>query len=168
MKEWNSLPLIRVFREILLSRWTYFFVRLALALLFVYAGSIKLTDPKAFARVISHFDLLPEPLLPVVAVGLPAIEVLAGLALAFDRSAGLYGVSGLLLFFVAVLGFGVLYDLDIDCGCFGPEDLAEHEGLAHAFFRDLWLICAAAFLYWSRFVRGRRLCGQQAYSKSIQ
>ncbi len=131
-------------------RWFYLFVRLAIALMFIYAGSLKLVDPKAFARIISHYDLLPEPLLPVVAIGLPAIEVLAGLALMFNMPAGLYGITGLLLLFVTILGYGVLNELDIDCGCFGPEELASRAGLAHAFYRDLVVMGAVAYLHWYR------------------
>ena len=138
------------------SRWPYLLVRLALGAIFIYAGSLKLIDPKAFARTISHYGLVPEPLLPAVAIGLPAIEVLAGIALILDLRPGLYAVSGLLLLFVAVLGYGVLNDMNIDCGCFGPEELAERNGLAHALYRDLMFIGAAAFLHWSRFVRHRR------------
>jgi uncharacterized membrane protein YphA (DoxX/SURF4 family) len=141
---------------ILSSRWPYLLVRVALAAIFIYAGSLKLMAPKAFARTISHYGLVPEPFLPVVAIGLPTIEVLAGIALILDLRPGLYTVSGLLIFFVAVLGYGVLNDMDIDCGCFGPEELAEHNGLLHAFYRDLTLIGAVAFLHWSRFVRHRR------------
>jgi uncharacterized membrane protein YphA (DoxX/SURF4 family) len=138
------------------SRWPYLLVRVALAAIFIYAGSLKLIDPKAFARTISHYGLVPEPLLPVVAIGLPAIEVFAGIALILDFLPGLYTVSALLLLFVAVLGYGVLNDMNIDCGCFGPEELAERNGLAHALYRDLTLIGAVAFLHWSRFVRHHR------------
>jgi uncharacterized membrane protein YphA (DoxX/SURF4 family) len=138
---------------LLLSRWCYLLVRLAIALLFIYAGSLKLMDPKAFARTLFHYGLVPDPLLPVVAIGLPAIEVLAGLALVFDLRAGLYGVSALLLLFLAVLGYGVLNQLDIDCGCFGPDEIAERRGLGHALLRDLAFVGAAVFLHWSRFAR---------------
>jgi uncharacterized membrane protein YphA (DoxX/SURF4 family) len=65
--------------KILLSLRFYLCVRIALALLFIYAGTGKLIDPKAFARTIFHFGVVPESLLPVVAIGLPAAEVLAGL-----------------------------------------------------------------------------------------
>ncbi len=153
----NAIFKAKVFvLEIFGSRWPYLIVRVALAVMFIYAGSLKLMDPKAFARTISHFDLIPEPLLPVVAIGLPAIEVIVGIALILDGRPGLYGASGLLLLFVAVLGFGVLNDLDIDCGCFGPAELAERTGITQAFYRDLVLIGAVAFLHWSRFVRDRR------------
>jgi uncharacterized membrane protein YphA (DoxX/SURF4 family) len=148
-----------------LSRRPYLFVRIGLGVIFIYAGSLKLMDPRAFARTISHYGLLPEPLLPIVAIGLPATELLAGVALIFNLSPGLYGVSGLLLLFVAVLGYGVLHDMDINCGCFGPEELADHRGLSHAFFRDLTLMGAAAFLHWSRRARDRQSLSERSAQK---
>lgn len=160
------MQIVRFLRQVLGSRWLYLFVRIALALLFIYAGSLKLIDPKAFARAISHWGLVPEPLLPVVAIGLPALEVIAGLALFFDLRVGLYAVSGLLLFFVCVLAYGVLNDMNIDCGCFGPDELAEKKGLAHAFYRDLVFLGAVAFLFWWRFVRRRESVSHKATQQS--
>jgi uncharacterized membrane protein YphA (DoxX/SURF4 family) len=139
------------------SRWLYVIVRIALAGVFIYAGSLKLMDPKAFARIISHYDLVPEIFLPVVAIGLPAVEVLAGIALVFDLRPGLYGISAMMVLFVAVLGYGIYSEMDVDCGCFGPEELASKEGLARAFYRDLALLGVVVFLHWSRLVRNR-LC----------
>ncbi|MCK9227749.1 MAG: DoxX family membrane protein [Syntrophorhabdaceae bacterium] len=142
-----------------MSRTVYFAVRLALAAIFIYAGSAKLLDPKAFARIISHWDLVPELFLPVVAIGLPLLEVLAGIALIFDMRIGLHTISGMMIMFIIVLGYGVLLGLDVDCGCFGAEDLQERQGLQHAFYRDLVFLGAVIFLYWSRFMRNRRLPG---------
>ncbi|OPY72505.1 MAG: Methylamine utilization protein MauE [Syntrophorhabdus sp. PtaU1.Bin002] len=157
MERRTILQIKGFFRGMLLSRWPYLFVRIVLAAIFIYAGSLKLVDPKAFARIISHYGLLPEPLLPVVAIGLPIAEVFAGVALIFNLRPGLYGVSVLVLLFVVVLGYGVLTEMDIDCGCFGPEELAGRRGLARAFYRDLALLGAVVFLHWSRLVRDRRL-----------
>jgi uncharacterized membrane protein YphA (DoxX/SURF4 family) len=96
------------FRKGLVRPWPYRIVRLALAALFIYAGVIKLFDPQAFAAIISSYDLVPEALLPVFAVGLPVIETAAGLALVFDRPWGLHLVTVMLVFFVLVLGNGIL------------------------------------------------------------
>jgi uncharacterized membrane protein YphA (DoxX/SURF4 family) len=148
---WNFL------HDMLSSPRLYFFVRVTLALVFIYAGLIKLADTKAFARTVSQYGLLPEPLLPVVAVSLPSIEALAGCALVFDLGTGLYAISGLLLLFASLLGYGVLKNMDIDCGCFGPAEIAEHKGLTHAFLRDLALIGVVAFLQLSRFARRQSL-----------
>jgi hypothetical protein len=114
-------------------------------------------DPKAFARTIDAYQIVPEPLLPVVAVGLPLLETLAGLALFFDVHWGLAVISGLLGLFIAVLGYGILMDLDVDCGCFGAADLARRDALHQAFTRDLVLaVVVIPFLYFSRRLRGYR------------
>jgi hypothetical protein len=58
--------------------------------------------------------------------------------------------------FVFVLGYGVLNDLNVDCGCFGAEELAQQESLRIAFYRDLFLAgIIIPFLYMSRRVQSR-------------
>ena len=125
-------------RTILQSRWPDRVIRGILAFLFIYGGGLKLADPKAFAATLSHYDLIPEMLLPVVAIGLPALEVAAGTALLFNIRGGLTVITGLLVLFVAVLGYGILSDLNVDCGCFGPEEIAGQQSLRQAFIRDLF------------------------------
>jgi uncharacterized membrane protein YphA (DoxX/SURF4 family) len=142
-------------RAILHSRWPDLAIRGILAFLFMYGGGLKLMDPKAFAATISHYDLIPEVLLPVVAIGLPALEVAAGTALLFNVRGGLTMITGLLALFVAVLGYGILSDLNVDCGCFGPEEIAGQQSLRQAFVRDLLLIGAASFLYYTRRARAK-------------
>jgi uncharacterized membrane protein YphA (DoxX/SURF4 family) len=143
-----------IFRQGWVHPWSYRIVRMALAVLFIYAGVTKLFDPKAFAAIISAYDLVPEALLPFLAVGLPLIETVAGLALLLDRPWGLPLITGLLVLFVLVLGYGILGDLDVDCGCFGAEELDKRAALRAAFYRDLVLIgVVAPYLYFCRRVR---------------
>ena len=130
--------------------WLYHLLRLSLACIFIYAGFIKLLDPRAFAHAIAQYDLLPEGLLPMVAVGLPALELLAGLGLVIEVRGSLTLVVILLLIFLVILGYAVWQNLDIDCGCFTAEDLTGQEGLKMAFRRDLFMIGATLFLYWRR------------------
>ena len=132
----------------------YGIVRIALAALFIYAGVIKLFDPKAFAATISAYDLVPEILLPFFAVGLPLIEAAAGMALMLNRSWGLHLITGLLGLFVFVLGYGIIGNLDVDCGCFGASELEKQAGLRTAFYRDLLLVGAVVpYLYLCRRVQ---------------
>lgn len=145
-------------RNILTSPWPYKIVRFALAALFIYGGVVKLFDPKDFAATISTYDLVPELFLPVVAIGLPIIEVIAGIALLFDRIWGHHLITILLAVFVFVLGYGVLGNLNVDCGCFGAEELDKQAGLRAAFYRDLALIgIVMPYLYVARRVRARAL-----------
>jgi uncharacterized membrane protein YphA (DoxX/SURF4 family) len=141
-------------RNVLTSPVLYRVVRLGLAILFIYAGVTKLLDPKAFARIISAYGIVPETLLPVVAVGLPLLETLAGIALLLDIRGSLAVISGLLGLFISILGFGILKDLNVDCGCFGTEELAQQDSLRQAFYRDLALIgIIVPYLYLSRWTR---------------
>ncbi|MBU2490287.1 MAG: DoxX family protein [Proteobacteria bacterium] len=132
-------------------KWAYHLVRLALALVFVVAGAAKISDPKAFAVLISHYGLVPDFLLAPAAVGLPLAEILLGLGLAGDIKGSLAGVSALIVLFLFVLWFGILKGLDVDCGCFSTRELAEHAGLRAALYRDFGFAAMAAFLYGCRF-----------------
>jgi hypothetical protein len=57
----------------------------------------------------------------------------------------------MLVLFMTVLVYGINLGLDIDCGCFGPEDpeLA-YKGLKTALARDMVMMTGVMFLYWSR------------------
>ncbi|MFZ5448700.1 MAG: DoxX family protein [Thermodesulfobacteriota bacterium] len=130
--------------------WLYHFLRLALAGIFIFAGVIKLFDPKAFARAIAQYDLVPEGLLPLVAIGLPALEVLAGLGLMLEIRGSLTIITALLFVFLVILGYAVWQNLDIDCGCFTADELDAQHNVRTALWRDLIMIGATLFLYWRR------------------
>ena len=102
--------------------WAYKLSRWGLGGIFIYAGSIKLLEPKTFAVLIDAYGIVPESLLVLVAVALPALEVAAGIGLLLDIKGSLSMISGLLALFIAILGYGIWMGLDVDCGCFGPEE----------------------------------------------
>jgi uncharacterized membrane protein YphA (DoxX/SURF4 family) len=137
-------------KEIIESPWMYRVIRFILGSIFLYAGFIKLIDPKAFARVISQYDIVPDFLLAPLAVGLPAIEFLAGLGLILNIRGSLSVIFSLLLVFTAVLGYGILNDLNVDCGCFSPEEITGQNNLRQAFYRDLFMIAGVFLLFFSR------------------
>jgi uncharacterized membrane protein YphA (DoxX/SURF4 family) len=134
----------------LISLWPYRLIRLGLGVIFVWAGLAKLVDLEAFAGIISIYELVPESLLVPVAIGLPVLELAAGLGLILDVRGSLSITCGLLVMFAFVLWFGILKDLDIDCGCFSADELGEHGGLRLAFYRDLGMIAGVLYLYWWR------------------
>jgi uncharacterized membrane protein YphA (DoxX/SURF4 family) len=125
----------------------YQLVRVGLGGVFLCAGVIKLMDPRGFARAIAQFGLLPEPLLPLVAVGLPALELLAGAGLVFEVRGSLSAIAALLGVFLLVLGYAILNDLDVDCGCFTVDELNARTSVKYAFLRDLIMVAAVLFLW---------------------
>jgi uncharacterized membrane protein len=144
------------FTRIILSLWFQRIIRFALGAVFIYAGITKLVDPKAFAKIISQYDLVPESLLAPVAIGLPVLEVLAGIGLFFAVRGSLSVTLGLLVTFVCVLWYGILKNLDIDCGCFSPLELKSQASLWHAFYRDIGMITAVGYLFIADWVSGNK------------
>ena len=141
-----------------LLTWIYRLVRWFLGGIFIYSGATKLLAPQIFAVLIDAYGFVPEGLLMPVAVILPVLEVLAGLGLLFDIHGSLAVINGLLLLFAAILGYGIWIGLDVDCGCFGPEDpeAEAFHGLRPALYRDMVMLTAVAFLYgWRRYCRVR-------------
>jgi uncharacterized membrane protein YphA (DoxX/SURF4 family) len=133
-------------RKILISPVFYHLIRVSFGCIFIYAGFIKLIDPKAFAKAISQYELVPEALLAPVAIGLPSVELLAGLGLIFSIPGSLTVIFSLLIGFASILGYGIFNNLNIDCGCFTPEDLKGQESLKQAFYRDLVMIAAVFYM----------------------
>lgn len=136
-------------KRIFLSYWAYTTVRLLLSIVFLYAGVVKLLDPKVFGVVISDFGLLPESWIMPVAIGLPILEVSAAIGLAFNVRGCLGLIAALLIFFIVVLGYALWLGLDIDCGCFGPEDPESHAygGLRISLYRDLLMAVGVIYMY---------------------
>ena len=122
----------------------------------MYSGVIKLLDVKGFANMVSRYGLVPDPLLAPVAIGLPVIEVLAGVGLLFEIPGTLTAISGMLVMFIGILWYGVLKDLDIDCGCFSTEELKGQDSLRQALYRDFVMVAVCCYLYVYRFLRIKR------------
>lgn len=138
--------------KVMLSVWNYRLARLLLGGLFIWSGFSKLLEPSAFAVVIDGYGLIPNILAFPAAVGLSLLELVAGLGLIIDARGSLTIITGLLVLFVAVLGYGIWLGLDVDCGCYGPGDPegeAYHD-LRSALIRDLLWICCAMYLYYWR------------------
>lgn len=114
--------------------------------LFLWAGAIKLSNPKAFARSIDAFGLVPEDLLPPVAILLPILEIMVGVAVLRRWRGGLPAMAALLLLFMVVLGFAIGQNLEVDCGCFSVAEQREHTSVKAAFVRDLLMLAGVLCL----------------------
>jgi cbb3-type cytochrome oxidase subunit 3 len=110
----------------------------------------KLFNIADFAAIINAYAILPGFAVTPVAVFLPLAEIALALGLIFNRVISKYLTIFLLLFFIAVLSYAVSQGLDIDCGCFGPED-PEHrafQGLRIAIVRDVVMIFLLSYSLW--------------------
>ena len=134
--------------------WLYKVCRWILGGIFIYAGTTKLLAPAIFATLIDAYGIIPESLIMPVAITLPLLEVMAGIGLLFDIRGSLALIAVLLVLFIAILWYAISMGLDIDCGCFGPEDIEAKafHGLRLSLFRDMVMLGGVAFIYgWRRF-----------------
>jgi uncharacterized membrane protein YphA (DoxX/SURF4 family) len=138
---------------VFLSRLPYQFIRWFLAVIFLHSGVSKLFDPKAFAAIIEAYGLIPDVWAMPVAVALPLIESITAIGLICDIRGSLEVITGLLILFMLILGYGIHMGLDIDCGCFGIDD-PEHRGfssLRPALYRDIVMLLGIIYLYGWRY-----------------
>ena len=139
--------------HLLFSTRTYQTIRTLLASVFLYAGVTKLLDPASFAVIIAAYGLIPETWTLPIAIILPALEVIVAVGLLLDIRGSLTFITGLLVLFMALLAYGIWMGLDVDCGCFGPEDpeARAFHSLRPAIFRDVVMMIAVVYLYYWRY-----------------
>jgi uncharacterized membrane protein YphA (DoxX/SURF4 family) len=101
--------------------WTVRICGIAIGALFIVAAVGKIADLPTFSRQIHNYHLAPVWSENLLAMTLPWIELMAGVALVagFRRRAGAVIVLALMLVFTAAVGAAWARGLDFQCGCFG-------------------------------------------------
>jgi putative oxidoreductase len=144
-------------KEALASPWLRVRVQIALGLFFVVAALPKLVDPPSFAHMIYNYRLVPGALVNLMALVMPWLELLAGLALILGiwtrTSAGLVGA--LLLVFLVAISLNLARGNAIDCGCFdvSSANRTVDERLADMrldILRDLGMLLMVAQILWAK------------------
>jgi putative oxidoreductase len=129
----------------------HWLLAIAVGAVFVYASLSKISDPRAFAKIIYHYQVIgpsatfgfvPANLL---AVALPWLELITGVLLVtglWRRDAAL--VSAVMLaVFVAAVGSTLARGIDIqNCGCFALDESGRSAGWK-LIAGDLALLAAA-------------------------
>lgn len=95
--------------------------RLGLAVVWLFSGWAKASDPAQFVVAVRAYDLLSEDLVRPVAYTLPFIEIALGLLLVIGLGVRVTAILSVLVFLVLM---GAIISswargLSIDCGCFG-------------------------------------------------
>jgi putative oxidoreductase len=104
-------------------------IRVLVGAIFVFAGLTKLIefqplhflDPMVFARDIDNYKILPWSISVPLALYLPWLEIICGLALIVRRvySGALTLILALMLVFIGGSIAAKARGIDITCGCFG-------------------------------------------------
>ena len=149
--------------------------RILLGLVFIAAALPKIIDPPGFAKAIWAYELFPAWSLSPLALVLPWLELLSGLALCLGLwvRASLLWVAALLLSFSLALSINLVRQHPVDCGCFGASaPRTESERLVDMrwiIFRDFGLLLLAIQALWTtKSGRGTRESAQSASTDGEQ
>ncbi len=105
------------------NSWVELAARWILGTIFIYASFHKIVYPADFAKIIYGYGLFPGFSINLIAIILPFVELVSGLALIlgiYPRSAVLI-INGMLLAFIIVLSINIIRGHQFDCGCFSPR-----------------------------------------------
>ena len=134
-----------------LSPWLTVRVQFVLAAFFVVAGASKIADPPGFAHEIHNYGLVPGVAVNAMALILPWLELVAGVALflgiAKRTATRILGL--LLLVFIVAFSINLARGRPVDCGCFGTSKVQKTESqrlfdMKVAIARDVGLLILAA------------------------
>jgi uncharacterized membrane protein YphA (DoxX/SURF4 family) len=110
--------------SLLRNPWPVRLCQLAIGAYFILAALGKIGDLGSFALQVHNFRIVPVWSENLVAMWLPWVELLAGLALVLGVRArsGALVTFVLLVAFTAGVGLAMARGLDFECGCFGTSD----------------------------------------------
>ena len=102
------------------GKTAYTVSRVVLGAVFAYASWGKILDPAEFARAIANYQIVSPSTGHLAAQLLPWLELVCGFCLIFNRwtQGAALVATGLMLTFMAALGFNIFRGVDVSCGCF--------------------------------------------------
>ena len=130
--------------------------RLFIGGMYIAASFYKIIEPAAFAKSIWQYHLVPGSLINLMALILPWLELVIGLALIFGLAyrGAIWWANLLLVVFIAALASTIVRGIDIDCGCFKAGQSATAPAWDALWF-DLVAMLFAVQLWISKSVRWR-------------
>jgi uncharacterized membrane protein YphA (DoxX/SURF4 family) len=146
---------MKTLHSFLSSPWLTVRVQIALGAIFVAASIPKIIDPPSFAHMIYNYRLMPGWSLNAIALGMPWLEMLCGLALILGvwRKSAASIIGALLIAFIISLSIKLARDNAVNCGCFDmtSANKSHEELIAEMEFvivRDIGMLLMVAQILW--------------------
>ena len=154
----KAIQLNKLIKTLYDNHWIELAARWILGATFLYASYNKILAPATFAKIIYGYDLFPAVLINLIAIIIPFLELVAGLALIigfYPRSAALI-VNAMLLVFITALSINLIRGHEFDCGCFSIGSDAQESFAGPLIFRDFLILALGLHVFFYRNVR--KLC----------
>jgi putative oxidoreductase len=143
---------------LLSNSWIEMAARWILGLTFIYASIHKIVTPADFAKIVYGYDLFPAVFINLIAIVIPFLELITGLALVsglYPRSAAII-INALLLAYIIVLTVNLIRGHEFDCGCFSAAQSGYTSSPAVTLVRDIIYLMMGLQVFLFRGIR--KLC----------
>ena len=131
-------------------------MQIALGIIFIIAALPKIVDPPSFAHMIYNYKIMPWSLVSPMALVMPWLELLCGLALVLGiwKETARTIIGAMLLVFILALSNNLARGNAIDCGCFDVSAAGKttEERLADmklVILRDVGMLLMVAQLWYA-------------------
>ena len=154
----KDIQLNKLIKTIFNNSWIELAARWILGGMFVYASYNKILAPAVFAKIIYGYGLFPAMFINLIAIIVPFLEFVAGLALIigfYPRSAALI-VNAMLLVFITALSINLIRGHEFDCGCFSINSSGQKTFAGPLIFRDFLIFALGLHVFFYR--NSRKLC----------
>ena len=147
----RAIRLNNRFRYIINNSWIELAARWIIGLTFIYASFHKIIAPAEFAKIVYGYDLFPAVFINLIAIIIPFLELVTGLALViglYPRSAANI-VNALLMAYIIALTINFIRGHQFDCGCFASGQSGHIDSPAVMLVRDsiLFILGLAVILF---------------------
>jgi uncharacterized membrane protein YphA (DoxX/SURF4 family) len=152
MKGWKNSVKLFSLKKIFASNKTFFFVRLIVGSVFIYASLDKLAFPGQFAGIVSKYDILPPKIAVLFAFMLPWLELILGvlmiIGLLLRPTAGL--LSLILMVFIAAVVYKYANGTLENCGCFSISPEGGKQSPSLLVGRNILLIISCLYVFFKK------------------
>lgn len=138
-------------RRIIDNDYLTLLIRLTVGAVFIYASIYKIIEPISFAKSIWFYHMVPGNLINLMALVLPWLELVCGLALitGFQYRGSVLLINLMTILFIIALATAAIRGISIDCGCFKAAAATENSAM-DALWLDLGLIILTLQLLFSK------------------
>ncbi len=154
----KGIPLNKPVKKLLDNSWIELAARWFLGVTFIYASYSKILVPAVFAKIIYGYDLFPGALINLIAIIIPFVELVAGLAFIigfYPRSTALV-INAMLLVFIISLSINIIRGHEFDCGCFAINTGNQSTFSGPLLIRDFFYLALGIYVFFYKNLR--RLC----------
>lgn len=145
----------RLLKRILQNSWVELAFRWILGATFIYSSYGKILAPADFAKIIYGYGLFPAPLINLIAIIVPYLQLVIALALIlgiYPRSAAIT-VNALLAAFVILISINLVRGHEFNCGCFALQNSGNPLSPSATILRDFIFLALGMQVYFYRHTR---------------